>query len=126
MVKSVFTRNRILILAVFASLTWHILWLSMIKVVAPTVREPVKFSKVAFLGPILDRGVMEVRVSQRERSFLENRYLLLVQSVSTMKGNIPGGKFTGSKSSQSLNKKLIYLIDEAASGPKIEPPSYVR
>lgn len=123
MVKSVFTRNRILIFAVLVSLAWHVLWLSTIKIVAPTVREPVKFSKVAFLGPILDRGVMEVRVGQRERSFLENRYLSLMQSVSELKNHVQGGKFTETRSSRSLNEKLIYLIDEAASGPKIEPPS---
>lgn len=122
MIRSVFTRNRIFILAILASLAWHVLWLSMITVVAPTVREPVKFSKVAFLGPILDRGVMEVRVNARERSFLENRYLELMQSVVPMKDGMSGGKFVTSKTSRSLNDKLIYLIDEAASGPKVEPP----
>lgn len=124
--RSVFARNRILILALFASLLWHLLWLSAIRVASPTVREPVKFSKVAFLGPVLDRGAMEVRVSPRERSFLENRYLSLIQGASSVKDDICCGKFAENKTSRAFNEKLIYLIDEAAGGPKVEPPVYIR
>lgn len=121
MVNSFFNRNSILILAILASLVWHTAWLSVIRVVAPDVRGKVKFSKVAFLGQVLDRGVMEIRMSPRERSFLENRYLALMQDIPAGKSRETGGRVIEDRINLSYDEKLIYMVDEAVSGQKIEP-----
>ena len=120
--RNFFKTNAVLVSAVLVSLVWHAVWLSAIKVSAPDARGKIKFSKVAFLGPILNRGVMEVRVSPRERSFLENRYLSLVQNVSASKGVAAGNKSRNPDDSLSFRDKMIYMVDEAVSGKKIEPP----
>jgi len=120
--KQAIGRNRILIIAVGLSLACHLCWLSVFRVVAPTVTRPVKFSKVAFLGPILDRGIMEVRVTARERTFLENRYLELIQGSSVAAATPRRAPAQEGPVSSAANARLITLIDDAVSGPKLEPP----
>lgn len=125
-IETVFKQNRILIIAIAASLLWHGFWLSTLKIVAPTAREQVKFSKVAFLGPILDRGVMEVRVKARERSFLENRYLSLMHGISEETPILHRGAISDSVTSGSFNGRIMSMIDDAVCGPKLEPPADLR
>jgi hypothetical protein len=66
---------RILMIAITVSLIWHVFWLSAIKIVSSqTPKSPVRFSKIAFLGPILSGLNMEVRASPASREMLEIRY----------------------------------------------------
>lgn len=117
----------IFILAITISAAVHIFWLSVIKVVVmPSRMEPIKFSKVSFLGPILERGSMEVRVQPKSLSYLEKRYLANIDSISGQ-GN-RGAKELKAKYDRLdrdfgllSNEKLAYLIDEAVSGLKSEP-----
>jgi hypothetical protein len=120
--KQIVARNRILIIAVAASLAWHVLWLSVCAIVAPNVTQPVRFSRVAFLGPILERGVMEVRVTARERTFLENRYLDLIQRSAPETTPLRRGPVTEDLQSDAFNARLVTIIDDTVSGSKLEPP----
>ena len=67
---------RIFVLAILASLVWHLFWLSTIAIISnPTNARSAKFSKVSFLGPLLGKSSMELQARPKERSFLEMRYL---------------------------------------------------
>ena len=115
---------RIFILAIFLSFLWHIFWLSIIKVVViPNRTEPVKFSKVSFLGPILERSAIELRVEPKDRSFLEKRYLSAIKKLpSTETGTGKDLREEPNKDFDFLHdEKLSGLIDEAVGGPKLEP-----
>jgi len=69
-------KDRTFILAILFSAAWHVFWLSTITVVtAPKETGAISFSKVSFLGPILQRSVLEVRIDPSQRSFLEKRCL---------------------------------------------------
>jgi len=69
-------RDKVLVFAILFSAIWHIFWLSAFTVVVvPKVKKPVKFSSVAFLGPILDSSVLSVNVKSYERTEQEARYL---------------------------------------------------
>jgi hypothetical protein len=119
-------RYRIFITAIAASLLWHVFWLSAVKVVSePANRRAVKFSKVSFLGPFLERGAINLRVQPRERAFLEKRYLLTA-------GNFAGDtaprqeaeayKYEPDGTERLLSdKNMANFIDEALAGPKPEP-----
>ncbi|MDD5421988.1 MAG: hypothetical protein PHT32_01000 [Candidatus Omnitrophica bacterium] len=66
--------GRIFAAALLISLVWHIFWLSAVKIVAASKEYgPVKFSKVSFLGPILESGSVEMRVAPKSRSPLEQK-----------------------------------------------------
>ena len=116
---------RIFVLAMLASLMWHLFWLSVITITAPSQKAPIKFSKVSFLGPILGRGSMELRVQPKERSFLEKRYLNEIeishlQFKSQTKNR--SDKYEPAKEFDLLHKdKLTDFIDEAVGGAKLEP-----
>lgn len=116
-------QNRIFFIAIVVSLIWHGFWLSTLTIVAPVTKEHVKFSKVAFLGPILDRGVMEVRVKARERSFLENRYISLMYDIPGQPAAIQDYGISGNVTSSAFNRAIIRMVDDAVSGPKLEPPA---
>ena len=117
----------ILILTIAVSSALHIFWLSVIKVVVmPSKAEPIKFSKVSFLGPILERGGMEVRVQPKSLSYLEKRYLAGIDSISDRerkRAKPSHARYAGLDRDFDLlnNEKLAYLIDEAVSGLKSEP-----
>jgi len=124
------TGYRIFILAMLASLAWHIFWLSVITITAPTQKAPIKFSKVSFLGPILGRGSMEFRVQPKERSFLEKRYLDKIE-LSHIKfrsqAKADSDRYEPNKEFDLLHKdKLTDFIDEAVGGPKLEPAYYIE
>lgn len=74
--------DRILVAAIAISLFWHFFWMFGVKVIiAPKNSGTVKFSKVSFLGPILERGALEVRMATSERSIIEKRYLAMIGSA---------------------------------------------
>lgn len=124
-VKIELSKYRVLMIAILLSFVWHIFWLSAIKVTSSSGRiNTVKFSKISFLGPILTRSPIEARVEPKDKSFLENRYALAAENVSDRKtwrinDAFVKGVFAGT--SHPNNETLAALIDEAVSGPKLEP-----
>lgn len=115
-------KDRIFNLAILISVAWHIFWLSMITVVVtPKETGQVKFSKVSFLGPILERGALEVRIKPRERSLLEKRHLVNIGNLTALKvDELVYQK--GWHLTCPSDEKLTGLIEDAVSGPKLEPP----
>ena len=115
-------RNRIIVIAIAASLGLHLFWIAIVRVVAPTVKKPVRFSRVSFLGPVLSRGFTEVRIRSRERTLLETRHLERLEraadptSSPALKRPAPAGS-----GSVAFKKRLTSLIDTAVSGAKLEP-----
>lgn len=115
-------RDRIFNLAILSSIALHIFWLSIVRVVVtPNKTGPVKFSKVSFLGPIMTKGMLQVGIRPRERSFLERRYLSIARE-----GFSPLVKVSSDspyRQVRSVDKKLDALIGDAISASKIEPIS---
>ena len=116
----------IFILAVLASLIWHAFWLSAVKIVAPGRNTSVRFSKIAFLGPILTKGAVEVRMAARPDSFLEKRYFetaLRSYSVSGITGadRLPACEASYSKFHMVTSAESAALVDEAFGSKKLEP-----
>ncbi len=125
MIKMILSRNRVFILAILLSFAWHLFWLSAIKVVvAPPKRAPVKFSKVSFLGPILERGAIELGVRPKERSLLEGRYLNDIGDLAahTMPARSASSEYIpDDRAGLSIDRAIAVLIEDALSGTKIEP-----
>jgi hypothetical protein len=123
--KSDLFGHRVLIIALAISLAGHLFWLSAVKIVsAPAAKSPVKFSKIAFLGPILTRIDMEVRASPAARSLLETRYRNMAGEM--LYGKEMFAKATGSKYEirdvpGQADQKLLHVIDDVIAGEKIEP-----
>ena len=111
-----------MVFAILASLIWHVFWLTAVKVIIiPNKVEPVKFSKVSFLGPILAKGTIEVKVAQK-RSPLEKRYLLTIaDSQFPREENMQKDLRAVSGDRVLGNEKLNLFVDEAVSGQKLEP-----
>ena len=124
--KNIISDYRILALAVLVSLLWHLFWLSAIKIV---VREPkngpVKFSGVSFLGPVFERGAMNLKVQPRERVFLEKRYFDRLIKLPDGPGARAEFSYVrdeaGSKPDISGDKRLAAMVDEALGSSKLEP-----
>ena len=122
-VSDFFMRYRILWLMIVISFAMHILWLSAVKVVVSTNRfEVVKFSKVSFLGPILAKGAIEVKVSQK-RFFLERRYLSAIARAQFMESEIKEKTVLRRSPGERIlyDENLNIFVDEAVSGSKLEP-----
>lgn len=118
-------KDRIFNSAILISVAWHIFWICMISVVVTSgERNPIKFSKVSFLGPILERGVLEVKIRPRERSVLEKRDASVIKNLS--EGKIAQAAGERDWSIEGWDAKgsdiaLTHLIEEALNGSKIEP-----
>jgi hypothetical protein len=118
--------DRILLAAIALSLAWHLFWMFAVKVVvAPENKGGIKFSKVSFLGPILERGALEVRVAHGERAFLEKRYLALAGKMIPLTEETPKAPSAGSLAETdayaSIDARLSRVIKEAVSSSKLEP-----
>lgn len=120
-------RDRIFVSALLLSAAWHIFWLSSVKVIVMPEKSGVaKFSKVSFLGTILEKGVLEVRVGAGQRSFLEKRYLDMVERYAlAIEG--PGRRKAMSpargKDFYNLSdNRLSGFIRNAINDSKLEPP----
>jgi hypothetical protein len=123
-----FSGYRILVLAIVFSFVWHLLWLSMIKIVAPKPAHSsqVNFSRVSFLGQIFTKVSMDVRTQPAERSLLEKRYNVLAGRVGQRSSQVSSTALTAKpEPDKGLNKDadsaLSHLINEAVSGAKAEP-----
>ena len=118
---------RVFIIAIFASLLWHLFWISTITIVAkPDNAHQIKFSKVSFLGPLLGGGAMELQARPKERSFLEKRYLDAVSRLSTepMAGaNTAIERYEDKDEAYRLrDERMTSAIDDALAGDKILAP----
>jgi hypothetical protein len=122
-----FLGYRILALAIGFSFAWHVFWLLTIKVVAPSPAHSseVRFSKVSFLGQIFSKVGMEVRSQPAERSLLERRYNAFAADLDRRSGRtlVSTGQKPeeGKDSNPDTDRTMVYLINEAVSGPKAEP-----
>ncbi len=119
------SRYRVLTMAIAISLAWHLLVLSAVKVVSsPMPKSIVKFSKVAFLGPILSKVSMDLRASPAGGSLLELRYR---DTVIKMAGSKPVNDNSFSPFSDGFQSTLgddpayLGMVDEALSREKPEP-----
>jgi hypothetical protein len=117
---------RIFVLAVVISFSLHIFWISAIRIIAaPNRTKAVKFSRVSFLGPILERGTMDLSVTPRTRSFIERRYAkTLADKFASSRAESGRDSSRYEKAKTALLQKsetLIPLIDEALSQTKPEP-----
>lgn len=114
-------------LAILISLIWHLFWLSAVRVVTkPSKREQVKFSKVSFLGPILQRGAIDLRVRPRPKSFLEERYAGFTSGLADSPARKEENRYNEyeqvTDSGAPIDKKMTDLIDEALGSSKSQPP----
>ncbi|MBN1526044.1 MAG: hypothetical protein JW919_00460 [Candidatus Omnitrophica bacterium] len=119
-------RSRVLIFAILFSLFLHVFWIVVVKIVAThPASERVKFSKVSFLGSILERGMLEVRIEPRQRDPLEKRYLSDVDTLTRgfMARQARGGceDRAGEASFRGADEALPARIKDAISGPKAQP-----
>ena len=119
---------KIFVLAILISLVWHITWLSMIKVVVvPNRTNPVKFSKVSFLGTLLSKGASTPLTAQpKEQTFLEKRYLTKIGKRPYSDSSAEKSTYTKyekrTEGSHTLSdQSLKGLIETAISDVKIEP-----
>ena len=119
------SRYRVLIAAIAGSLAWHIFCLSAVKVVSsPMPKSPVRFSKVAFLGPILSRVDMDLCAAPTSRSILETRFRKMVSAL-------PADGIAGDSFQDPVSGSLIYartddhglsqMVDETVTDEKPEP-----
>ena len=116
----------IFMIAILASLLWHLFWLTTISIVSnPDNTRHVKFSKVSFLGPLLGKGAMEFQAMPKERSFLEKRYLRITGALPALPEDDlspAAGKYEKENDLSRLrDEEMIALIDDALSGEKLEP-----
>lgn len=122
---SPFAGHRILVIALTVSLAWHILCLSAVKIVSnPASMSSVKFSKVAFLGPILSTVNMEVRAEPAGRTFLEMRFHELSDKGSlpeTTAADLPDLQPDIRNTGYSGYKDISALVEAAVSGSRFEP-----
>jgi len=115
-------KYKILMAAIGISLGWHLFWISAVQVVAsPVPAKAIKFGKVAFLGPMASRSGMEFKLSPRQRSFLEKRYLSRLDALA------PGPAVSADPGHASYEPKfqtekgMTGFIARAVEGSKLEP-----
>ena len=120
-----FSGYRMLTIAIAISLVLHVFWLSAIKIVSSRMPESsVKFSKIAFLGPILSGINMEVRASPASRGMLEIRYRKIAGKTSYGEAafaKIQDSKYEYRTASGRTDEALASVIGDAACGEKLEP-----
>jgi hypothetical protein len=115
-------KYKILMAAIGISLGWHLFWISAINVVAsPIPAKVIKFGKVSFLGPMASRSGMEFKLSPRQRSFLEKRYLSRLDAVARGRvASIDSGYADYEPKSQA-ESGIAGFIASAVAGSKAEP-----
>ena len=119
-------RSRVFIFAVLLSLFLHVFWIAAVKIVAThPASERVKFSKVSFLGPILERGMLEVRIEPRQRDLLEKRYLHDVDALNAAFRAQEARRGCADKAGEApfrgTDDTLPAQVKDAVSGPKLQP-----
>jgi hypothetical protein len=118
--------DKIFVAAIVISLFWHFFWMFGVKVIiAPKNSGTVKFSRISFLGPILDRGALEVRMGANERSLPEKRYLAMIGSLAPVLADqveIPAAvDIVETDIHAAMASGLTSALKEALSASKLEP-----
>lgn len=113
-------------ISIFASLLWHLFWLSTIVIVSrPDSAIPVKFSRVSFLGPLLGKGSMVLQARPKEGSFLEKRRFETIAGLPAQPGMAAAPDIDGYESGDDVyhlrDERMVASIDDALSGGKFEP-----
>jgi len=115
-------KYKILIAAIGISLGWHLFWISAINVVAsPIPAKVIKFGKVSFLGPMASRSGMEFKLSPRQRSFLEKRYLSRLDALARGKTISVDFGYIGYDPELQAENGITNFIAAAVEGSKAEP-----
>ncbi len=117
---------RIFAISIMASLIWHLFWMSAIVIVSrPDDKHNVKFSKVSFLGPLLEKGAMELQARPKERSFLETRYLGRANRPPTRPmesmSSLTRSYESGNDAYHVRDERMTAFIDDALDDKKPEP-----
>lgn len=121
-------KEKALAAAVIISAVWHLFWLSAITVVSsPGAGPRTKFSKVSFLGPILETATAQVQAAPSERSLLEKRYFDGVVRAAHRPVVPPEEKSRPEEALQAdfyilKDGKLSELIRSAVGESRVEPP----
>lgn len=119
-------KYKILIAAIGISLGWHLFWISAINVVAsPIPAKVIKFGKVSFLGPMASRSGMEFKLSPRQRSFLEKRYLTRLDAVVRRQAASLNYGYTDYEPELQAESGITGFIASAVAGSKAEPDSVI-
>jgi len=121
----VLSKYRILFYALLVSLVWHLFWISAIKViVSKPPKAEVKFGRVSFLGPILSRSAIELKISPHQRSFLEKRYLRELGDIMASPMQYGSGirpEYDVKASPIVSDRDIKRFVEEAVYGAKLEP-----
>jgi len=119
------SKYRILSYAIIASLVWHLFWISALKVVvSKPPKAAVRFGRVSFLGPILSRSAIELKISPRQRSLLEKRYLRELEGIMAFPeqyGPVARPKYDAKASPIVSDRDIKRFVEEAVAGAKLEP-----
>jgi hypothetical protein len=114
--------NRILFIAISVSLIGHVFWMSALKVVAsPAPARSIKFGKISFLGPTAFHTGMELKLSPRQRSLLEKRYLASLDHAAYEKPRPGGSEYLDYEPDCAVDGPIRSLITDAITGDKAEP-----
>jgi len=115
-------KYKVLAAALGVSLGWHLFWMSAIKVVSsPVPSKTIKFGTVSFLGPMAARSGMEFKLSPRQRSFLEKRYMSRLDAIDRGKAAIADPGYAGYEPELHTEDGITGFIADAVAGSKAEP-----
>lgn len=115
-------KYKILMAAIGISLGWHLFWISAINVVAsPVPFKVIKFGKVSFLGPMASRSSMEFKLSPKNRSFLEKRYMSRLDAVTRGKVTLADLEYADYEPESNVESGITGFIANAVAGSKAEP-----
>ncbi len=115
-------KYKILVAAIGISLGWHLFWISAVSVVAsPIPAKVIKFGKVSFLGPKASRSGMEFKLSPKQRSFLEKRYLSRLDAVARGREVAVDSGYAGYEPELQTENGITGFIANAVAGAKAEP-----
>lgn len=116
--------RRIFVMAIMASLLFHVFWLCAVRIVSkPDDDGRLKFSKVSFLGPLLNTSSMELQSRPKERSFLEKRYFDAAKRIPIVfipNADIYTDRYEPANDAYHLrDERITAAIDEALIGEKL-------
>lgn len=113
--------------ALLFSAFWHVMWLSLIGIVAgPDIKAQEKFTEVSFLGPILEKTAFEMMVEESHpKSETLYRTSMIVKSEAHL--DVKGPDRSVKKNAISeLAKGETYLKDEKYASNKNPAPYFIK
>lgn len=119
-------KYKVLIAAIGISLGWHLFCMSAVRVVAsPIPAKGIKFGKVSFLGAMGPKSGMEFKLSPRQRSFLEKRYLSRLDALASGRKIPLSAGYAGYEPESQAENGITGLISNAVAAPKAEPDDVI-